>query len=377
MNQFKNMLYVTVGALFLATVVTSQEANASSLTISTTNNNSIEYQIAAMQFLPDSEDSEIGFGGKTTPGDYNRGETTKKGCSNGDSITKCSGSESVVRSYRAPNGQICYVCGANPAQKCLDEGYKKQEDWPKVNKSSSNDAKKPESLLASIFDNILGIKNANAAVMEAVKPESNITDTGGTHVIPGRDDEIILRPDPLDPLKPFDPVDPVRPVDPGVQVPLDKDWTFRLSATCPYDSSYVKGEWVLPVKTCNIVNCKTCASGSTTTCASCITGFTLSSGICIQKTVANCISYDSSRNCLSCASGYTLNGGACTQNPTPVSCTSLGSNYYDTSRPILAFDCTSSYESSIGKTCYHCIRKPVDDCQPIFVNGHWLECATK
>ena len=189
------------------------------------------------------------------------------------------------------------------AQKCLDEGYRLKEDWPKP--TASNDSVIPSTILANFMKNVFDMKSAHAAI------------------------ELTTA------LPPQTPMDPAVPVIPGGSLGDQENflenaekvelYTFEVSATCPYDSNYVKGEWkpnyvlvtcktanckrcsgassvlekctvceagytltddgkcsILSFQTCNVDGCKTCVSGSTTKCAVCKSGYELSGNLCVR-----------------------------------------------------------------------------------------------
>ncbi len=151
-----------------------------------------------------------------------------------------------------PTGESCggkYTgCEAKSnAQKCLDEGYRLKEDWPKP--TASNETVIPSSMLANFMKNVIKLKSAQAAVttpdLQQGCPASmvnsckqNCTSTCQKYYCCGLSADI-------EPV-----VEPVGPIIGGVTEDLttkDRDdlYTFNVTATCPYDSNYVKGTWKL------------------------------------------------------------------------------------------------------------------------------------
>ncbi len=170
------------------------------------------------------------------------------------------------------------------AQKCLDEGYRLKEDWPKP--TASNETVIPSSMLANFMKNIIELKSAQAAITTPELAQGcpanminsckqNCTSSCQAYYCCG----LLATDQPvIDPSKPIvgDRVDIID--DPQYQY---KEYTFTVTATCPYDSNYVKGTWKLnatlnPVnpgiggcngtlKTCNGKK-YCCSSGAKTPC---------------------------------------------------------------------------------------------------------------
>ena len=202
------------------------------------------------------------------------------------------------------------------AQKCLDEGYRLKEDWPKP--TASNETVIPSSMLANFMKNIIELKPALAIT----KPDQTTALT-----------------DPLIDCEYPGPISPVIPDDNDNTAILQiGSYVFNVTATCPYDSNYVKGEWTLIVcpancttcssetvctkckngytlmngkcytassEICNVGGCKTCVSGDPSTCAVCKTNYTLSNGICQATAVINpgCVNRDCKGKTYCCPSG--------------------------------------------------------------------------
>mgnify|MGYP001038963053 CR=1 FL=1 len=146
-----------------------------------------------------------------------------------------------------------YYASKTPQQRCLDEGYRLQNDWPKP--TASNDVVVPSTMLANFMKNIFELKSAMAA------PELTTP---------------IKDPDKIDDYIPILPDDQIGSGEAG-EIALN--YRFEVSATCPYDSNYVKGEWKpnRVLVTCQIANCQTCTSAGTAfeRCTKCNTGYIL------------------------------------------------------------------------------------------------------
>lgn len=219
------------------------------------------------------------------------------------------------------SGNACSACSTgyvlsngtctqkNNAQKCLDEGYKLKTDWPKT---ATNYISQPESMLVRIINNLIGMKSAQATVSERVEQLERFddpmgpTDTGGTTIIQRPIEDMVIDKDLI--------IDSGPIIDNTIKV--QDQWEFTVTATCPYDSNYVKGKWEkkTPVAICSAANCKTCVNGSSSTCQVCNSGYTLSGGSCIKKTctVANCATCSTDySSCVICKTGYTKQGTKC------------------------------------------------------------------
>lgn len=237
------------------------------------NNPNSAYQLAASQFLPEVEESELGFSGRTLKGNYNKGKISNKGCGE-DSPKPCSDTQLTDKTYRAPNGRMCYVCRAGDGRDCRNFGFRLQSDWN--------------------------------------KPVGN--------------------------------------------------WDFVVTATCPYDSNYVKGDWQL--STCSLPDCVSLttkpenSSFISATCTDCNgtrtinvkwqcnDGYLEANGSCLKKSCAvkTCSSEYFHSSSSSCPKGKGLGSASCT--------------------PVNA-DCTT------GKTKYKCT------CTPYKENGVWVQCAVR
>ena len=160
-----------------------------------------------------------------------------------------------MTSLKCPFGDyyFCSTTTKTPQQKCLDEGYRLQNDWPKP--TASNDVVVPSTMLANFMKNIFELKSAMAA------PELTTP---------------IKDPDKIDDYIPILPDDQIGSGEAG-EIALN--YRFEVSATCPYDSNYVKGEWKpnRVLVTCQIANCQTCTSAGTAfeRCTKCNTGYIL------------------------------------------------------------------------------------------------------
>ena len=150
----------------------------------------------------------------------------------------------------------CEEDGLTPQQKCLAEGYRLKEDWPKP--TASNETVIPSSMLANFMKSIFELKSALAL-------------TAGNLTTPMTD--------PL--LDQIDPIGPITGGGTGGTTINTATYTFTVTATCPYDSNYVKGTWKLnatlnpgtgvgcngTLKTCNGKK-YCCPSGGKTPCDS-------------------------------------------------------------------------------------------------------------
>ena len=188
------------------------------------------------------------------------------------------------------------------AQKCLDEGYRLKEDWPKP--TASNETVIPSSMLANFMKNIIELKSALAAPTLTTKID---------------EPDIIID---------VAPITPDIPSDTEYQI-IDKDatlvgdYTFTVTATCPYDSNYVKGTWKSNIiQVMCPVNCLTCSSE--TVCTKCKTGYSLLDGKCYNDSIQECnvsgcqtCVSGSTTKCAVCKSGYELSGYLCVRALNP------------------------------------------------------------
>ncbi len=171
----------------------------------------------------------------------------------------------------------CEEDGLTPQQKCLDEGYRLKEDWPKP--TASNETVIPSSMLANFMKNIIELKSALAVTTPDLAQgcpasmkkscQQNCTSNCQKYYCCGAQAVI-------------EPIGPVTGGDTGGTTFYTDTaaYTFTVTATCPYDSNYVKGEW--KIVTCNVSGCQTCVSGSSTQCAVCKSGYELSGYLCIR-----------------------------------------------------------------------------------------------
>ena len=182
-------------------------------------------------------------------------------------------------------GTACYQCKATGTS-CEELGYHTMDYWNKQKPSNSAALETPfqtvKTRFAYIFDNIVGIKSAQAVSMPNLnQPElqqgcpasmksscqRNCTTQCQQFFCCGIQAEI--KPD-IDQIKPIDPDNPSIVITPDcntcscdnslckLKCSKCKDtgtvveYEFKVTATCPYDSSYVKGEWV-EVNNCPIL----------------------------------------------------------------------------------------------------------------------------
>lgn len=244
-----------------------------------------------------------------------------------------------------PTGESCggkyTACDAKTnAQKCLDEGYRLKDDWPKP--TASNDTVIPSTMLANFMKKVFSMKPALAAptLTTALEPDDTIID-----------------------------VAPVRPVTPGIDgetifdqnADMDKYdlYKFEVTATCPYDSNYVKGEWkanLLEIDWCSSSTCQTCDTG-TGKCTKCKDGYTLtSSGRCTISSIPTTCSVNNCKTCVSgnankcsvCNTGYELVGSVCSKIVTLDPLPGIG----DECNGLLALKCNGKeYCCPSGTTC--------------------------
>lgn len=186
-------------------------------------------------------------------------------------------------------GTACYQCKAKGAS-CEELGYHTMDYWNQQKPSNSAALETPfqtvKTRFAYIFDNIVGIKSAQAASMPNLnQPElqqgcpasmksscqRNCTTQCQQFFCCGIQAEI--KPDNPQVVVPVSPIDPDNPSivitpdcntcscdnslcklkcskckDTGTVV----EYEFKVTETCPYDSNYVKGEWV-EVNNCPIL----------------------------------------------------------------------------------------------------------------------------
>ncbi len=135
------------------------------------------------------------------------------------------------------------VSTSTPQQKCLDEGYRLKEDWPKP--TASNETVIPSSMLANFMKKVFSMKSAQAAAttpdvaqgcpasMKASCQKDCTSTCQAYYCCTGA--QLVT-----------DTVEPVGPIagEFGETEFLDA-YTFTVTATCPYDSNYVKGTWKL------------------------------------------------------------------------------------------------------------------------------------
>lgn len=113
-------------ALAILSLTFSVRAESSLNSIEINQKINTTYKIAGTQFLPEVTNSELGFSAGSSKGNYNKGGIVKKGCTEG-STSKCVSPQILTRTYRAPNGKVCYVCSNGTAQDCLRLGFKLKE----------------------------------------------------------------------------------------------------------------------------------------------------------------------------------------------------------------------------------------------------------
>lgn len=183
-----------------------------------------------------------------------------------------------MTSLKCPFGDyyFCSTTTKTPQQKCLDEGYRLQNDWPKP--TASNDTVIPSTMLANFMKNIFELKSAMAA---------NVPSTTTPDVQQGCPASMIASCKKVCTQTCQDyfccslSFDATEKEDYGKVenlVDVQKDYQFKITATCPYDSNYVKGEWTLSIhRLCGIANCQTCSQPGTASekCTVCDTGYKL------------------------------------------------------------------------------------------------------
>lgn len=180
------------------------------------------------------------------------------------------------------------------AQKCLDEGYRLKEDWPKP--TASNETVIPSSMLANFMKNIIELKSAQAATTTTAEQvqgcpasmkascQKDCTSTCQAYAC-CTGAQLVT-----------DTVEPVGPITDGgtggttINTDTADLYTFTVTATCPYDSNYVKGTWKLnatPNPGCDSGTLKTC-NGKRYCCRSgaktpCDAGYIVGSAECLME----------------------------------------------------------------------------------------------
>ncbi len=188
-----------------------------------------------------------------------------------------------MTSLKCPFGDyyFCSTTTKTPQQKCLDEGYRLQNDWPKP--TASNDVVVPSTMLANFMKNIFELKSAMAANVPSTPPadlsqgcpasmiascKKVCSQTCQDYFCCNVATDLTLQEDNI----------PTNMGQVENLVDVQKDYQFKITATCPYDSNYVKGEWTLSIhRLCGIANCQTCSQPGTASekCTVCDTGYKL------------------------------------------------------------------------------------------------------
>lgn len=234
-----------------------------------------------------------------------------------------------------PSGESCggkyTACeAASNAQKCLDEGYRLKEDWPKP--TASNETIVPSSMLANFMKKVFSMKPALAAVTTpdlaqgcpaSMKRscQQNCTSSCQAYYCCGLDAE-------------YNVTEPVGPITGGVteDLTINTDradlYTFTVTATCPYDSNYVKGRWELNaaisgdlVSSCNGTKL-TCVNN--TYCCPTSTGITSCSQI-NSGTGQKCLMKSESSNEICNGTDLVCNGASYCCSSDTASCSNMSS----------------------------------------------------
>ncbi len=182
-------------------------------------------------------------------------------------------------------GAGCYQCKPaaqdnncpilTPVQKCAEEGYKTMNEWNKeapngqllapsdsetsvaVPLAFNHRNNNKSSILSYWFTEILGIKNASATSMMTVCRACELDGCKSSNCLSQCPNECSISIQPL------------------------VDYEFDRTAICPYDSSYVKGEWTMVSSKIEMPEPMECSSGQTRLICSGVT-------YCCASSLATC-----------------------------------------------------------------------------------------